>query len=291
MSVVVLGSSGQLASHLKELLPDAAFLGRSSLDLADLEAIPAALESLAPSAIINAAAYTAVDRAESEADQAWRLNTEAVAAVGRTAARLDIPVAHISTDYVFDGRKSGTYRADDPVCPLNVYGITKLGGELALRTLCPKHWILRTSWVFSEHGTNFVKTMLRLARTTPTLKVVADQRGRPTYAGDLARAIAALTYRNVEGAPLPFGTYHAVGGPDVSWHEFAQAIVSLAQSNGMLAERPAVQAIPTEAYPTPARRPANAVLAPSVEIETVLGVRLDWRDGLEGAMRRINETQ
>lgn len=287
MTVVVLGSSGQLASHLKEALPNAHFLGRASLDLTDLEAIPAALDALAPSAIVNAAAYTAVDKAESEADLAWRLNTEAVAAIARTAAWLDIPLVHVSTDYVFDGHKVDAYDVNDPIRPLSVYGSTKLGGELAVRTLCPMHWILRTSWVFSEHGANFVKTMLRLAAANDTLRVVADQRGRPTYAGDLASVIAALLSHADPTALLPYGTYHAVGGPVVSWHEFAETIFEAAQKRGLLARRPTVQPIPSSDYPTPAPRPYNSVLAPSEEIESALGIHMDWHRGLDIALAGI----
>lgn len=290
MTVAVLGDSGQLASHLKELLPEAAFLGRSRLDLADVAAVSHTLKALAPTTIVNAAAYTAVDKAESEADVAWRVNVDAVAAAARIAAELDIPLLHVSTDYVFDGGKTAPYRADDPVRPINVYGTTKLGGELALRTLSRKHWILRTSWVFSEYGGNFVKTMLRLATTNDTLRVVADQHGRPTYAGDLASLIAALLSRHEPAADLPYGTYHAVGGPAVTWHEFAQVIFNVAVEQGLLPRRPVVRPIPTREFPTPALRPTNAVLAPSAELNA-LGICMNWRNGLEQTMTQIKSHQ
>src|SRR5690606_1943891 len=143
-------------------------------------------------AIVNAAAYTAVDRAETERDLAWRINAEAPAELARAAERLSVPLVHVSTDYVFDGHNAEGYVESDPVAPLSVYGRSQLGGELAVATLCARHWILRTSWVFSEHGNNFPKTMLRLARDRDELRVVDDQRGRPTYAGDLADCIAGI---------------------------------------------------------------------------------------------------
>jgi dTDP-4-dehydrorhamnose reductase len=286
MTVLVVGDSGQLASHLKTELPDATYRGRESLDLANPAAVGDAVEAAHPSAIVVAAAYTAVDKAESERALAWLVNVEAVAAIARTAAALDVPLLHISTDYVFDGRREGAYVVDDPVRPLNVYGVTKLAGELAVQALCMKHWLLRTSWVFSEHGTNFVKTMLRAAQGRQTLKVVADQRGRPTYAGDLARLIAEILRRRGTGGALAYGTYHAVGGPAVSWHDFALAIFAAAQRHGLLRERPVVRPIPTAEYPTAARRPMNSVLAPSVELDA-LGVSFDWTRALDQVVEKL----
>ncbi|HEX7236584.1 MAG TPA: dTDP-4-dehydrorhamnose reductase [Gammaproteobacteria bacterium] len=287
MTVLVLGSSGQLATHLRELLPDATFCGRTTLDLGEPARVAAAIEALRPSAIVNAAGYTAVDKAESEPALAWRVNAESVAAAALAAAALDVPLVHVSTDYVFDGRKTSPYVEGDPTNPLSVYGATKLAGELAARALCKKSWILRVSWVFSEHGANFVKTMLRLAATRDELRVVADQRGRPTYAGDLATVIAELVRRAASDARLPFGTYHAVGGQAVSWHEFAERIVEQAFTRGMIAKRVPVRAITTEEYPTPARRPANSVLEPSRELERTLGVAIDWSAGLATALAAL----
>lgn len=288
MTILVLGSSGQLASHLKDLMPDAVYRGRTSLDLADLDRIPSALETLAPSLIVNAAGYTAVDKAETERDLAWRVNTAAVAIVARTAAVLDVPVLHVSTDYVFDGLKSSPYRVGDPFYPLNVYGKTKLAGELALRTLWHKHWIIRTSWVFSEYGVNFVRSILRLASTRDTLRVVADQYGRPTYAGDLASLIVSLLSTEDPHNNLAYGTYHAVGGRTVSWREFAEAIVNVADEMGLLARLPPVHAIPTREYPTPAARPLNSVLEPSPEVQILLGGAIDWESALRVVVERID---
>lgn len=283
MTVLVLGSSGQLARHLRELLPDATYHGRDTLDLAEPANVTAAIEAARPSAIINAAGYTAVDKAEAEPLLAWRINAESVAAAARAATALDIPFVHVSTDYIFDGRKAAEYSEGDPPNPLNVYGASKLAGELATRMLCRKSWILRVSWVFSEHGTNFVTTILRLARTRDELRIVADQRGRPTYAGDLAAVIAALVR---QPDLLPFGTYNAVGGPIVSWYEFADMIVEQAFQSGMLAKRVPVQAITTAEYPTAARRPANSALEPSGELERALRTPMDWRKALQHLLRR-----
>jgi dTDP-4-dehydrorhamnose reductase len=284
MPVLVLGSSGQLASHLKALLPDAQFWGRDTFDLRQPGGLSLAIERAEPNFIINSAAYTAVDKAEADPDAAWCLNAEAPANAARAAAALDIPLVHVSTDYVFDGNKRGDYAVGDACNPLSVYGSTKLAGELAVRLLAPKSWILRTSWVFSEHGSNFMKTVIRLAKERPELRVVADQFGRPTYAGDLARLVA-----NIASSPslsLPFGTYHAVGGASTSWHGFAEAIVQAALRAGVLSREPFVRAISTSEYPTAARRPSNSSLEPSAELYAATQVRLDWAEGLDAAVQR-----
>lgn len=287
MTVVVLGSSGQLATHLRELLPDARFCGRDTLDLAQPAGVAAAIEAMRPTAVVNAAGYTAVDKAESEPAVAWRINAESVAAAALAATALDVPFVHVSTDYVFDGRKASEYVESDATNPLGVYGATKLAGEIAARALCKKTWILRVSWVFSEHGANFVKTMLRLAATRDELKVVADQRGRPTYAGDIAAVIAELVRRTDLRQPLPFGTYNAVGGPVVSWHEFAETIVEQACARQLIPKRVPVRPITTAEYPTPARRPASSALKPSGELESASGVAMDWRKGLTAALTNL----
>jgi dTDP-4-dehydrorhamnose reductase len=288
MKVLVLGESGQLATHLRKLLPGAAYWGRAKLDLGASATIRAAIESHRPTVIVNAAAYTAVDKAETERDVAWRVNAEAAAMVARAAATLDVPLIHISTDYVFDGTKAGEYDVSDACNPLSSYGASKLGGELAVRLLCSKAWILRTSWLFSEFGANFFKTMLRLAIEREELRVVADQFGRPTYAGDLAALVARMAERSNE-SPLPFGTYHAVGGAVTSWHGFAEAIVAAGVGHKLLVRAPRVTAITTSDYPTPARRPANSVLSPSIDLTSTYNVELDWVRGLNLAMLRLAE--
>jgi dTDP-4-dehydrorhamnose reductase len=289
MKVLVLGSSGQLATHLRELLPDAEYWGRDKLDLQQPANARAAIEAHRPSVIVNAAAYTAVDKAESERDAAWSVNAEAPAVVARAAASLDVPLIHISTDYVFDGTKNGEYEVSDRCNPLSAYGASKLGGELAVRLLCPMSWILRTSWVFSEFGANFVKTILRLAGEREELRIVADQVGRPTYAGDLAGLVARMIERR-DSTRLPFGTYHAVGGAVTSWHGFAEAIVAAGVRHKCIARAPRVTAIATSDYPTPARRPPNSVLLPSIELFSIFNVEFDWERGLDSAVRRLGES-
>jgi dTDP-4-dehydrorhamnose reductase len=276
--VLVLGRTGQLARHLQLLLPAATFWGRAEADLAQPEQLQARIEAFAPAFIINAAAHTAVDKAESERDLAWRVNADAPAAMARAAAARAVPLVHVSTDYVFDGSGDRPWSDGDPVSPQNVYGLTKLGGELAVRALAPKHWIVRTSWVFSEYGNNFVKTMVRLGKERSELKVVNDQRGRPTYAGDLARLIVALA---TNPGATAFGTYHAGGNEPLSWCDFAGAIFSRAHARGLLAKQPAVIGIPSSQYPTPARRPANSVMQPSAALHAGTAVDFDWPRGLD----------
>jgi dTDP-4-dehydrorhamnose reductase len=287
MNVLVVGSSGQLATHLREFLPEAAYLGRSSLDLSEPSQITEKINALRPRAVVNAAAYTGVDKAESERKLAWLVNAESVAAIAQATAALEIPFVHISSDYVFDGRKTAEYKENDATGPLGVYGATKLAGEIATRVLCSRAWILRTSWVFSEYGANFVTTMLRLAATRESLSVVADLRGRPTYARDLAKLIGCLVSQPGIEAQLPFGTYHATGGAIVSWQEFAEAIVEGAFQRGMLAKRTPVHAIRAAEYMTAARRPANAALQPSTELVQILGTEMDWRLGLDRVLDKL----
>lgn len=280
MSVLVIGSSGQLARHLREQMPDAQFWDRATVDLADTAALERGLATVQPRAIVNAAAYTAVDRAESEPDLAWRVNAEAPAALARAAKRLDVPLVHVSTDYVFDGLKAEGYLETDGVGPLSVYGRSKLGGELAVRTLCARHWILRTSWVFSEHGHNFPKTMLRLARERDELRIVDDQFGQPTYAGDLARCIAKLLATPGDGAVLPWGLHHVGGGPIVTWRQFAAAILEEAARVGLIARLPRIIGITTAEYPTPAMRPRCSVLLTRPATAAWTREPFDWRRGL-----------
>ena len=287
MTILVLGSSGQLARHLRQVLPDATYCGRDTLDLAEPAGVAAKIEALRPAVIVNAAGYAAVDKAESEPALASRINAESVAAAARAATALGVPLLHVSTNYVFDGGKAAAYATEDATNPLSVYGTTKLAGELAARGLCKQSWILRVSWLFGEHGANFVKTMLRLAADGAELAVVADQRGQPTYAGDLAAVIAAIVRRARDREALPFGTYHAVGGPVVSWYEFAGLIVEQAFERRILAKRVPVRPITTAEYPTAARRPASSVLEPSGELERVTGVVMDWKKGLTATLRAL----
>ena len=290
MSIIILGAKGQLARHLAEHFPDAVAWGRDTVDVADTPALEAALLEAAPRAIINAAAWTAVDQAESDPVAAWQVNAEAPAAAARAARQLDAALLQVSTDYVFDGASSEIYAEDAPTHPLGVYGASKLAGELATRAICPRHWILRTSWVFSAHGSNFVRTILRLARAGGPLRIVADQFGRPTWAGDLARLIAAIE-PGADEPRLDYGTYHATGGPAVSWQEFAAEITARACSIGLLSAPVEIQPIATAEYPTPAPRPQRAVLAPSSALADLEATRFDWRDGLDTVLKQIMDDE
>lgn len=286
MSTLVLGSSGQLARHLREVLHGAQFWGRRERSLEDADAVEAAILEAAPSVVVNAAAYTAVDKAEEEPAAAWRVNAEGAASAARAAAVLGVPIIHVSTDYVFDGSSDRPYRKTDPVCPINIYGRTKLAGELAVTSLCPRHWILRASWVFSEFDGNFVTTMLRLAGERGRLRVVGDQRGRPTYAGDLARVVAGLAAGKMLQT-VPWGIHHLGGGTAVSWHQFAERIVADGYENGLIEQRPRLDAIATADYPTRARRPMNSVLEPCSVLTEALEVQPDWQAGLGEVMVRL----
>jgi dTDP-4-dehydrorhamnose reductase len=286
MGVVVLGARGQLARHLRRVMPEAAYWGRDTLDIADLGALEARLTDTRPRAIINAAAYTAVDAAESDRGAAWRLNAEAPAAIARAAEAAGATLVQISTDYVFDGRAERPYSVDAPVNPLSVYGASKLAGELAVRDLCTRHWVLRTSWLFGELGASFVGTVLRLARGSEPLRIVTDQIGRPTYAGDLAALIAALDAA-AASPRLPYGIYHATGGPIVSRHAFAERIVERACVLGVLERTIPIEQITSAAFGAAARRPLYSVLEASREIGEVCDVRFDWEAGLDTTLAAL----
>lgn len=288
MTILVLGSDGQLARHLRESLDDAVYWGRRQNSLTEPDRIESAIVDAEPEVIVNAAAYTAVDKAEGEAALAWRINAEGAAAAARAADALDVPLMQISTDYVFDGESTRPYRETDSTCPINVYGRTKLAGELAVTTLAMRHWILRVSWVFSELPGNFVTTMLRLAGERDRLRIVSDQRGRPTYAGDLARAVSTLA-KIGDCDALPWGTYHVSGGNETSWYEFARHILLRAAEEKILERAPPVEGIPTSEYPTPARRPLNSVLEPSEALGSLLPFAPDWTLGLEEVLARLRQ--
>jgi dTDP-4-dehydrorhamnose reductase len=282
MKLLVFGATGQVAQALRQRAPDATFLSRIDADLADPAACAAVIAATDADAVINAAAYTAVDKAETDEDVATLVNGAAPTAMAHAAADRDIPFLHISTDYVFDGSGRAPWHPDDETGPLGAYGRSKLAGEHGIHAAGGRFAILRTSWVFSAHGANFVKTMLRLAQTRDTLAVVADQVGGPTAADDIAAALldmARLLHRG-DGAP---GTYHFSGAPDVSWADFAREIFRQA------GRRTTVTDIPTEAYPTPAKRPHNSRLA-CTTTETLFGIpRPDWRASLTTVLKDLGE--
>jgi len=256
--VLIIGKTGQVARELARQEWSAHFnvtqLGREQCDLSGIASIVRIVEAHTPDIVINAAAHTAVDRAESESELATLVNGRAPGELARICAKIGAALIHLSTDYVFDGTKHGAYVENDPVNPLSVYGRTKEAGEAAIRAAHDKHIIVRTSWVFSAHGENFVKTMLRLAATQPELRVVADQHGAPTAARDIARALATIAEAIAVGK-AQWGTFHFTSAEPTTWHGFAEAIVA-----GLGPTRPKVTPITTAERPTPARRPANSVL-------------------------------
>lgn len=282
MKLLVIGKTGQVAQELARALPadvTARFLGRDELDLANPAVAAQAVAACDAEVVINAAAWTAVDKAETEEAAAHLVNAAAPAAMAEAAARRGIPFLHISTDYVFDGAGTRAFRPDDKTGPLGAYGRTKLAGEQGVRAAGGAHLILRTSWVVSAHGSNFVKTMLRLGQDRPVLRVVADQVGGPTPAADIAAALITAARAMVQGAPG--GTHHFSGAPDVSWADFARAIMATA---GLPAQ---VEDITTADYPTPARRPANSRLDCSAFAAAFGVMRPDWRAGLDRIVKEL----
>ena len=281
MTLLIFGRTGQVATELMRLAPDARLVGRDEADLTDPAACAAVIRAVRPSAVINAAAYTAVDKAESDAGTARLVNTDAPAAMARACADLGIPFVHISTDYVFDGAGDQPRAEDAPTGPLGVYGQTKLDGERAIAAAGGQWAVLRTSWVFSAHGTNFVKTMRRLGAERPRLTIVGDQVGGPTPAADIAAAL--LTMANAMRADsAKGGIYHFAGAPDVSWADFARQIFALSGLS------PQVEDIPTSAYPTPARRPANSRLDCAAITRDFGIARPDWRAGLSAVIKELD---
>ena len=264
MKILVSGGNGQVGSEFLRLdLPEGieiVALGRAELDITDSTSIDAAFYAHKPNLLINAAAYTAVDRAELEVEQAYAANEYGVSLLAEACLVADIPMFHISTDYVFDGTKELAYVEDDLVNPVSVYGKSKEAGERALRRKLQKHVVLRTSWIFGVHGPNFVKTMVRLARERPQLSVVSDQLGGPTSARFIAERLIALAIKlKIEGA-LPWGTYHASQQPFVSWFEFAESVVKRAYELGVIVREVEILPISSSEFPVKALRPKNSRL-------------------------------
>ena len=284
MRVLITGARGQVGHELMRLLPDdfeAVGMGSAQLDIANPVQVAEVVAAVQPQLIINAAAYTAVDKAESEPQHAWAVNRDGVAHLAQAAERLDIPLLHISTDYVFAGNAREPYQETDPTGPTGVYGASKLGGELALAEHCRQHLTLRTSWVFGAHGNNFVKTMLRLGREREELAVVADQHGCPTSSASIATALWSLAVQYREQGTLQWGVYHFSGTPACTWHGFAEEIFLQAQALQLLERHPHVRAITAVDYPTPAKRPAWSVLD-CTKLQGAHGIALpDWREDLE----------
>ena len=277
MRVLVFGKSGQVATELARVVPGAVFLGRDRADLSDPAGCAAAVGDC--DVVINAAAWTAVDQAESEEAAAAVVNGEAPAAMARACAALGVPFLHVSTDYVFDGAGVAPFLPDHPTAPLGAYGRSKLAGERGVLAAGGNTLILRTSWVVSAHGSNFVKTMLKLGATRDSLNVVADQIGGPTPAAAIARALVVAARAMVAGAPG--GVHHFAGAPDTSWAGFAREIMARA---GLGCR---VDDIPTSAYPTPAKRPLNSRLDCTSLLAAYGIARPDWRAGLDEILTEL----
>ena len=289
MRVAVTGSKGQVATSLIERAGpgiEIVTLSRPAIALEDRESVLAGVAAARPDVVINAAAYTAVDKAESEEDLAMAVNGEGAGHVAEAAARIGAPLLHLSTDYVFDGMLDRPYREDDPTGPTGAYGRTKLAGERRASELCPNSAVLRTAWVYSPFGANFVRTMLRLNETRDEVGVVADQIGNPTSALDIADALLAIARRIREDeSPELRGVFHMTGGDEASWADLAEAVFSEAHARGRRLTR--VKRIATADYPTPAKRPANSRLD-NAKLGRAYGIALPhWRLSLVACCARL----
>jgi dTDP-4-dehydrorhamnose reductase len=293
--ILLLGANGQLGTELRRSLAPlgqvvaATYDGQlddgacERADLADPSALTALVDHVAPDLVVNAAAYTAVDRAEQEPDLAWRINAQAPGVLAQASARRDARFVHYSTDYIFDGRGTRPYREEDPPAPLGVYGASKLAGEEAVHASGARHLIFRTAWVYASHSHNFLRTMLRVGAERDTLRVVADQIGTPTPAA----LIADVTARALQQASSASGTWHLTAAGQTSWHGFAEAIFAGAVARGLLPRAPHVEAISTADYPTPAARPAYSVLD-TAKLRETFGISLPtWQDGLGGVLDQL----
>jgi dTDP-4-dehydrorhamnose reductase len=290
VTVLLFGGNGQLGQELQRALAPLGTLvattrsgtlpDGSACETADFnqpESLAALLDRVRPEVVVNAAAYTAVDRAEDDRDAAWRANAEAPGVIARWCAAAGVPLVHYSTDYVFDGQGNRPYREDDATAPLGVYGASKLAGEEAIRAAGGRHLIFRTAWVYASHSANFLRTMLRVGAERDVLRVVADQVGTPTPAA----LIADVTAQALQHAGGLSGTWHLTATGETSWHGFAEAIFAEAVSAGKLARAPKVEAITTADYPTPARRPAYSHLDVR-KLESDFGIGLpSWQEGLK----------
>ena len=303
MTILLLGADGQVGFELhralaalgpivattrKGVLPGGVDCER--IDLADSDALGTLIETTRPRWIVNAAAYTAVDRAEDEPELAQRINGDALAVIGAAAKRIDARVVHYSTDYVFDGVELNSWRENDPTGPLGAYGRSKLAGEIALRESGAAHLTFRTAWVYGPRGANFLRTMLRLARERDRLTVVADQFGTPTPARLIAEATALIVHalHGARADDARFGTYHLTANGHTTWHGFASRIIDHAHRAGLIERAPEVAAITTAEFPTKAKRPAVSVLD-TTKLQSTFGLTLpDWSEGLARVMGELS---
>lgn len=285
MRVLITGCYGQVGCSLTEQLAKDAnttvlALDRDSLDITNQNAVNAAVTEFKPTIIINAAAHTAVDKAEEEVELSYAINRDGPKYLAQAAQEIGSAILHISTDYVFEGNKVGEYVESDITNPQCVYGESKLAGEIAVADACDKHIILRTAWVFGENGNNFVKTMLRIGATRDALSIVGDQFGGPTYAGDIANALIQIAKRITRGDSVKYGIYHYSGLPHVSWYEFAETIFDKALEQAEIKNKPCLTSITTEQYPTPAKRPSNSRLSTEKINSAFLIEACNWKTAL-----------
>jgi dTDP-4-dehydrorhamnose reductase len=285
VTLLILGAGGQVGRALAERAGAAGRgFDRAACDICDAASVARALSLPAATAIVNCAAFTAVDRAETAPERAFAVNAGGAGIVARAAAARGLPIIHLSTDYVYSGNATGPHREDEPIAPCNVYGASKAAGDAAVASANPAHLLLRVSWVFGVHGANFVKTMLRLRHQRDEIGVVADQTGGPTEAGDIADAILAMAASCSQPGFSAWGCYHFSGAPSTTWHGFAAAIFERAR-----APRPRLAAIATRDYPTPAARPLNSVLD-CRRIREVFGLdQPDWRRSLSRVVADLEE--
>jgi dTDP-4-dehydrorhamnose reductase len=285
MTVLITGAAGQLGTELclrsKAHAHDIVAVNHSELDITNESSINALVVHVKPTVIINAAAYTAVDRAETDSATAFAVNRDGPLYLSRACAKANIPLLHVSTDYVFDGKKPTPYLETDTPNPQSVYSQSKFEGEIAVASTLDKYITLRTAWVFSATGHNFVRTILRLAKERDELSIVADQTGAPTWAGDIAEVLLEIVDRIHQGKAFTWGLYHYAGSPATTWHAFAEAICEQAFELGVLKKKPFIKPISTSEYPTAAKRPQNSVLACEQIQKELLIPQADWRKGLQ----------
>jgi len=293
MKILVTGGHGQVGSELERLCSDEGheilLTDHQHLDITDAESLSVFFKKHSPDLCVNAAAYTAVDKAEEDRDSVFSVNRDGAANLAIACHDLDIPLFHISTDYVFDGSKTHAYSEGDAPNPASVYGQSKWEGDQAVSSILDEHIILRVAWVFAANGHNFVKTMLRLGAERKTLGIVSDQYGGPTWAGDIAAALLEIATQYELGKPITWGTYHFVGQPKVSWFQFAEEIFKQAAEIGLLEKAPRLNAITTADYPTPAERPMNSVLD-CRRIDANFAIKQpDWRVGLNQVLMELKQ--
>ncbi|MBU2910337.1 dTDP-4-dehydrorhamnose reductase [Vibrio splendidus] len=286
MRVLITGCNGQVGSCLTNQLADhentvVLALDREHLDITNRDAVFVTFKEFQPTVIINAAAHTAVDKAEEQVDLSYAINRDGPQYLAEAAQSVEAAILHISTDYVFEGNKVGEYTEADVTNPQGVYGESKLAGEKAVAQSCEKHVILRTAWVFGENGNNFVKTMLRLGENRDALSIVGDQFGGPTYAGDIASTLIQIATRITQSDVVEYGVYHYSGLPHISWFDFANSIFDVAVEEGVLAKKPSLTSITTKQYPTPAKRPSNSRLSTKKITQGFSVEASDWKAALK----------